>query len=179
MLLILTFIVEDEFDLSTPSVTHRWPLIYCHQDAPATLETFLQRAPVQAAIVPQASLKPAQPADHKQKENPLTASAETMVVTKQIKVEGSGSHSHICTADFDELTCSIIEETILIYHAQIGAVEPFPECTNDCNTVKQAWVEVCTGQNLQAPLEEDIFKLVSQFQSFFLFFTSVNPPCRL
>ena len=84
-----------------------------------------------------------------------------MVVTKQIKVEGSGSCGHIRTADFDELMCSIIEEMILIYHAQIGAVEPFPEHTDDHDTVKQAWVEVCTGQNLQVELEEDIFKLVS------------------
>jgi hypothetical protein len=124
---------------------------------------------VQATLIPQASLKPAQPADRKRKENPPTASAETAVVTKQIKVEGSGSRGRIRAADFDELTRSIIEEMISIYHAQIGTVEPFPECTDDRDTVKQAWVEVCTGRNLRVELEEDIFKLVSQFRGFFMF----------
>jgi len=168
LLLILTFIVDDEFDLSTPSITHRKPLVYRYQDAPA-LETYPRGPPVQATLVPQASLKPAQPEDHKRKENPPTASAETTVVTKRIKVEGSGSRGRIRTADFDELTRSIIEETISIYRAQIGAVEPFPERTDDRDTVKQAWVEVCTGRNLRVELEEDIFKLVSQFRGFFMF----------
>jgi hypothetical protein len=169
LLLILTFIVDDEFDLSTPSITYRKPLVYRYQEAHPALETFPRDAPVQSVIVPQASLKPAQPADHKRKENPPTASAETTVVTKRIKVEGSGSRGRIRTADFDELTRSIIEETISIYRAQIGAVEPFPERTDDRDTVKQAWVEVCTGRNLRVELEEDIFKLVSQFRGLFMF----------
>jgi len=160
ILLILTVMADDEYDLSTPSVTHRRPLVYRYQDAHAALETFPRSAPVQATLVPQASLQPAQPADPKRKENPPTASAETTVVTKRIKIEGSGSRGRIRTADFDELTRSIIEETISIYRAQIGAVEPFPERTEDRDTVKQAWVEVCTGRNLRVELEEDIFKLV-------------------
>jgi hypothetical protein len=97
----------------------------------------------------------------KRKESPTTTSAETTVVTKRIKVEGSGSRGRIRTADFDELTWSIIEESISIYRAQIGSVEPFPERTDDRDTVKQAWLEVCTGRNLRVELEEDIFKLVS------------------
>jgi hypothetical protein len=64
LLLILTFIVDDEFDLSTPSITYHKPLVYRYQDAPA-LETFSQGPPAQATLVPQASLQPAQPADHK------------------------------------------------------------------------------------------------------------------
>lgn len=127
------------------------------------LETFPRSAPVQATLVPQASIQPAQPADPKRKENPSTASAETTVVTKRIKIEGSGSRGRIRTANFDELTRSIIEETISIYRAQIGAVEPFPERTDDRDTVKQAWVEVCTSRNLRVELEEDIFKLVCHF----------------
>ena len=78
-----------------------------------------------------------------------------------IKAEGSGSRGRIRQADFDELTRSIIEETISIYRAQIGSIEPFPEQADDRNTVKQAWLEVCTTQNLRVELEEDIFKLVS------------------
>ena len=104
--------------------------------------------------------------ERKRKETPATTSTETTVVTKKIKVEGSGSRGRIRTADFDELTRSIIEETIAIYRAQISSVEPFPERTDDRDTVKQAWLEVCTGRNLRVELEEDIFKLVSESSSF-------------
>ena len=86
-----------------------------------------------------------------------------MVVTKKIKSEGSGSRGHIRQADFNELTQSILEETISIYCAQIGSVKPFPERTEDRNTVKQAWVEVCTSRNLRVEFKEDIYKLVSAF----------------
>ena len=85
---------------------------------------------------------------------------ETTIVTKRIKIEGSGSRGHVQTSDFDELRQSIIEETISIYHAQIGGVEPFPERSDDRDTVKKAWIVVCTGQNVKVDLEEDIFKLV-------------------
>ena len=140
MLLIFTFIVDDEFDLLTPSIMHCRPLIYHYQDAHAALETFPQGTPVQATLILQASIEPAQPENHKWKENLPMASAETLIVTKQIKVKGSGSYGHICTADLGELTCSIIKETIwiYIYCAQIGTIEPFPEHTNNCDTVKQA-----------------------------------------
>ena len=103
----------------------------------------------------------------KRKDSPTTTSPEATVVTKQIKVEGSGSRGRVRTADFDELTRSIIEETISIYRAQIGSVEPFPERTDDRDTVKQAWLEVCTGRNLRVELEEDIFKLVSESDSIY------------
>ena len=75
-------------------------------------------------------------------------SNETTIVTKSIKVEGSGSRGRVQSADFSELTCSIIEETISIYRAQIVSVEPFPERVDDRDTVKQAWLEVCTARNL-------------------------------
>jgi hypothetical protein len=101
--------------------------------------------------------------EKKRKEIPATTATETTVVTKKIKSEGSGSRGRIRQADFDELTRSILEETISIYRAQIGSVEPFPERTEDRNTVKQAWVEVCTSRNLRVELEEDIYKLVSAF----------------
>jgi hypothetical protein len=96
--------------------------------------------------------------ERKRKETPAT---ETTVVTKKIKAEGSGSRGRIRLADFDELTRSIIEESISIYCAQIGSVEVFPERADDHNTVKQAWLEVCTSRNLKADLEEDAFKMVS------------------
>jgi Domain of unknown function (DUF6532) len=107
--------------------------------------------------------KPKETFERKRKETPTTTSLETTVVTKRIKVEGSGSRGRIRTADFNELTRSIIEETISIYRAQISSVEPFPERTDDRDTVKQAWLEVCTARNLRVELEEDIYKLVCHY----------------
>ena len=113
--------------------------------------------------VPKPSQK--ETSERKRKETPATTSTETTVVTKKIKAEGSGSCGCICQADFDELMCSIIEETISIYCAQIGSVEPFPERADDHDTVKQAWLEVCKSRNLRVELEEDIFKLVCDHYS--------------
>ena len=73
---------------------------------------------------------------------------------------------------------SIIKDTISIYRAQISSVEPFPERTDDRDTIKQAWLEVCTGQSLQVELEEDIFKLVSG-STYFLCFVAVISLFRL
>ena len=97
--------------------------------------------------------------ENKRKEMPPTTTAETTVVTKRIKVDGSSSHGCVRTADFNELAWSVIEKTISIYRAQIGSVEPFPECADDCDTVKQAWLEVCTGRNLQVELEDDYLRI--------------------
>ena len=101
------------------------------------------------------------PEERKRKETPATTSTETTVITKKIKTEGTGSRGGIRQSDFDELTRSIIEETISIYRAQIGSVEPFPERADDRDTIKQAWLEVCTSRNLRVELSEDIFKLAS------------------
>jgi hypothetical protein len=114
----------------------------------------------------------------KRKQTPTATSAETTVVTKRIKLEGSGSRGRVRTADFNELTRSVIEETISIYRAQIGGVEPFPERTDDRDTVKQAWLEVCTGRNVRVELEEDMFKLVSDY-SYSVHFAAMIFLCRL
>lgn len=107
--------------------------------------------------------------EKKRKEIPATTAPETMVITKSIKVEGTGSRGRVRAADFNEMTRSIIEETISIYRAQIASVEPFPERTDDRDIVKQAWLEVCTGRNLRVELEEDIFKFVSDSRVIFYF----------
>lgn len=116
--------------------------------------------------------------ERKRKEAPETTSHETTVVTKTLKVEGSGSRGRVRTADFSDLTRSIIEESISIYRAQIASVEPFPERTEDRDTVKQAWLEVCRGRNLRVGLDEDIFKLVSHYSHVLLFATMISC-CRL
>jgi hypothetical protein len=115
----------------------------------------------------------------KRKESPTTTSSETTVVTKSIKLEGSGSRGRVRTADFNELARSIIEETISIYRAQIGGVDPFPERTDDRDTVKQAWVEVCSGRNVQVELEEDMFKLVSDYNYYSVLIVAMISLCRL
>ena len=94
-------------------------------------ESFYQYSDAQPAPKPTQKETPGR----KQKETPAITSTETTVLTKKIKVEGSGSRRRICQADFDELTRSVIEETISIYRAQIGSVEPFPERADDCDTV--------------------------------------------
>jgi hypothetical protein len=127
---------------------------------------------------PASETKQKETSEKKRKETPETTSHETTVVTKSVKVEGSGSRGRVRAADFNELTRSIIEETISIYRAQIASIEPFPERADDRNTVKQAWLEVCTGWNLRIELEEDIFKFVSH-SSYFLLFVTVISPCRL
>ena len=76
------------------------------------------------------------------------------------------------------MTRSIIEDTISIYRAQISSVEPFPERTEDRDTIKQVWLEVCTGRNVRVELEEDIFKLVSH-SNYFLPFIYIISLCRL
>ena len=114
----------------------------------------------------------------KQKESPTTTSSKTTVVTKSIKLEGSGSCGRVQTADFNKLTQSIIEEIISIYCAQIGGVNPFPERTDDRDTVKQAWVEVCSGGNVQVELE-DMFKLVSDYNYYSVLIVAMISLCRL
>ncbi|KAF8972033.1 hypothetical protein BDZ97DRAFT_1901252 [Flammula alnicola] len=156
-----TAMSDDEFNTSTTAITYSEPLVYCYPDAHPALETFPRSSQSPgSASVPQVSATSDRPSEHKRKDGPTTVSPETTIITKRIKIEGRGSRGRIRTADFDELTRSIIEETISIYRAQIGGVEPFPERADDRDTVKQAWVEVCTGRNLRIELEEDIFKLV-------------------
>jgi hypothetical protein len=154
---ILTIAVSDtsEFRPSAPAATH-------HRDLP----------------VPAPETKQKETHKRKRKETPETTSHETTIVTKSVKIEGSGSRGRVRAADFNELTRSIIEETISIYRAQIASVEPFPERTDDRDTVKQAWLEVCTARNLRVELEEDIFKFVSHSRYFLLFVTMISP-CRL
>lgn len=136
------------------TLTHRHedsePLNHSHRD-PAAPET-----------------KRKDPSERKRKEAPaISTSPETTVVTKKVKIEGSGTRGRVRTADFDDLTWSVIEETISIYRAQISSAEPFPERTEDRDTIKQAWLEVCTSRDVRVELEEDVFKLVSDSRYFF------------
>ena len=85
--------------------------------------------------IPTPSKLPPTVNQHIQKEAPTTTSAETTVVIKCPKTETSRSQGHVHASDFDDLTKSLIEETITIYCTQIGAHQPFPECVDDHNIV--------------------------------------------
>ena len=149
LLPILTIAASDgESNPSAPAAT---------RESEATEESLYHYPDAQPVPAPTRKETP----ERKRKDTPPTTSTETTVITKRIKAEGSGSRGRLRQADFDELTRSLIEETISIYRAQIGSVEPFPERADDRDTVKQAWVEVCTSRNVRVELEEDIFKLVS------------------
>jgi hypothetical protein len=65
-----------------------------------------------------------------------------------------------------------------IYRAQIGGVDPFPERSDDRDTVKQAWLEVCTGRNVEVEIEDDMYKFVCD-SSYFLHFVEMTSLCRL
>ena len=165
LLLILTIAVSDgKSNLSAPAA------IQYH----GSEKSFNRYPDAQPAPAPTQKDTP----ERKRKDTPPTTSTETTLVTKRIKVEGSGSRGRIRQADFDELTRSVIEETISIYRAQIGSVEPFPERADDRDTVKQAWLEVCTSRNVRVELEEDIFKLVSDV-TYLLHFVAIIYSYRL
>ena len=164
-LCIYTLLGNKDFNASSyhKPEPHGYGYLDAHPVPPA-----LESLPCSSRSPPAEPSQPA-PIACKWKDTLPSTSAETTVLIKRVKVKGSGSCGCIRTANFNELTRSIIEEVISIYHAQIGGVEPFPECADDCDSVKQAWLEVCTSCSLRVELEEDIFKLVRQ-SPFFLSF---------
>ena len=60
------------------------------------------------------------------KSPPHTTSVETTVTIKRPKTDKAGSRGHTRVSDFDDLTKSLVDETISIYQAQIAAVQPWP-----------------------------------------------------
>lgn len=95
------------------------------------------------------------------KDCPATPAPSTTVVTKRPKTESSGSRRRVRVADFDELSKSLLEETISIYRAQIGGVQPYPDRLEDRDTATGAWVESCNARGVRVEFDEDMLKLVS------------------
>ena len=94
---------------------------------------------------------------------PTTISADTAVVVKKQKTTSPGqSKNRIRVGDFDQMTKSLTEDCIAIYHAQIGAIQPFPVKTDNLQAVELAWVEVCKNRDLQIDLEDSVFKAVGR-----------------
>ena len=95
------------------------------------------------------------------KDCPTTPAPSTMVVIKRPKTELSGSRGRARVADFDELSKSLLEETISIYRAQIGGVHPYPDRLEDRDAATGAWVESCNARGVRVEFDEDMLKLVS------------------
>jgi hypothetical protein len=95
------------------------------------------------------------------KDCPATPAPSTTVVTKRPKTESSGSRGRAHVADFDELSKSLLEETISIYRAQIGGVHPYPDRLEDRDAATGAWVESCNARGVRVEFDEDMLKLVS------------------
>ena len=95
------------------------------------------------------------------KDCPATPASSTTVVTKRPKTESSGSRGRARVADFDELSKSLLEESISIYRAQIGGVQPYPDRLEDRDTATGAWVESCNARGVRVEFDEDMLKLVS------------------
>ena len=92
---------------------------------------------------------------------PTTISADNTVIIKKQKTESPGhSKRRIRVGDFDQLTKSLTEDSIAIYRARIGAIQPFPVKTDNLQAVQFAWVEVCKNRNLQIDLDDSVFKAV-------------------
>ena len=78
------------------------------------------------------------------KSPPCTTSAETRGRTR-ISV-------------FDDLTNSLVDETISIYQTQTVAVEPWPSTAKNWESIRQGWIEVCASRNVRNELDDEDFK---------------------
>ena len=92
---------------------------------------------------------------------PATPAPSTTVVTIRPKTESSGSRGRARVADFDELSKSLLEESISIYRAQIGGVQPYPDRLEDRDTATGAWLESCNVRGVRVEFDKDMLKLVS------------------
>ena len=106
------------------------------------------------------------------KSSPRTTSEETSVIIKRPKTDTAGSRGRTRISDFDDLTKSLADETISIYQAQIVAVQPWPSTAENWESVSQAWIEVCSSQNVRIEIDDEIFKVVRTSLLFSFIFLS-------
>jgi hypothetical protein len=104
------------------------------------------------------------------KSPPCTTSEDTSVIIKRPKTDTTGSRGRTRISDFDDLTKSLVEETISIYQAQIVAVQPWPTTAENWESISQGWIEVCTSRNVRIELDDEIFKVVGTSLCFSLSF---------
>ena len=82
------------------------------------------------------------------------------VTIKRPKTDTSGSRGRTWISDFDDLTKSLVDETISIYQAQIVAVQPWPSTAENWESISRGWIEVCKARNVCIELDDKIFKVV-------------------
>ena len=106
--------------------------------------------------------------EHVRKSPPRTTSADTSVTIKRPKTDTAGSRGRTRISDFDDLTKSLVDETISIYQAQIVAVQPWPSTAENWESISQGWIEVCASRKVRIELDDEIFKVVRISLSFTL-----------
>ena len=127
----------------------RFPSLFCVPCSPACILLATVTHPPNVAVNKQVRKSP-----------PLTTSVETTVIIKQPKMDTVGSQGCTRVSDFDDLTKSLVHETISIYQAQIAAIQPWPSTSENWESVSQGWVEVCASRSVRIELNDEIFKVV-------------------
>ena len=155
--------LEEEFK-SLPSCS----LVHCSLTTPPLLAN-PQLEPLAFTPSPPKSLT----VDNKRvrKSPPRTTSEDTTVTIKRPKTDTAGTRGRTRISDFDDLTKSLVDETISIYQAQITAVQPWPSNSENWEYISQAWLEVCSSRNVRIELDDEIFKVVR----FLLLFSIIFP----
>jgi hypothetical protein len=148
------------------------------EESPSSLSSFyfsmlVDLFPLLAQLEPQPVTTPLSVANERvRKTPPSTTSEETTVIIKRPKTETAGSRGRTRISDFDNLTKSLVDETISIFQAQIVAVKPWPSTAENWEYVSQAWIEVCSSRNVRIELDDEIFKVVSNSLLFSIIFLS-------
>lgn len=127
----------------------RFPSLFCVPRSPACILLATVTHPPNVAVNKRVRKSP-----------PLTTSVETTVIIKRPKTDTAGSRGRTRVSDFDDLTKSLVDETISIYQAQIAAVQPWPSTAENWESVSQGWVEVCASRSVRIELDDEIFKVV-------------------
>ncbi|EDR04612.1 uncharacterized protein LACBIDRAFT_330425 [Laccaria bicolor S238N-H82] len=135
---------DDEF--GTKSTLYSQPVVYKYPDAHPELEAFPRAESAHVS---------------KQAEQDHQAALTPSVRASKQPTESSGSRRRARVADFDELSKSLLEETISIYRAQIGGVQPYPDRLEDRDTATGAWVESCNARGVRVEFDEDMLKLIT------------------
>ncbi|EDR11598.1 uncharacterized protein LACBIDRAFT_324274 [Laccaria bicolor S238N-H82] len=150
---------DDEFGTKLSGVTYPQPTEYRYPQVHPDLEAFPRSMTEAVSVKPTKAVTPATN-PRIRKDCPVTPAPSTTVIIKRPKMETSRTRGRVCASDFDELSKSLLEESISIYRTQIGGVQPYPDCLEEHDATTAAWVEACTARGVRVEFDEDILKLV-------------------
>lgn len=137
---------DDEFSTgSSIGVRFGEPTRYIYPDAHPELEAF-PRSAAEAL---------------KRKNAPQTASPSSTIATKKPKIEGSGSRGRVITADFPQLTKSVLGGTCSKYRVGISAQGSFLSRMEERDLAAGYWVDSCEERHVRVEFDEDLLKIVS------------------